>query len=301
MNRFKHILAIYNDADGDESVLDQACALAKRNAARLTVLEVLGDVTSLPAHVAERQRHLARIGRSIQQEGVEVVTNACVGTPFLEIIRQVLREKHDLVVMAAEGSEGFKSLVFGSTSMRLMRKCPCPVWIIKPGHAGSYARILAAIDPHPDDTGMDQLNFDIMDLATSLARQNQSELHIVHAWEFTAHDLDTLRSEVTEDLRNQMISDNERLRRKPLDRLLDQYALDDLPHQVHLVRGQPGAIIPKLAEEMEIDLIVMGTVCRTGLPGFIIGNTAELVLRQIECAILTLKPEGFVTPIRLDQ
>jgi len=44
----------------------------------------------------------------------------------------------------------------------------------------------------------------------------------------------------------------------------------------------------------------MGTVCRTGVAGFFIGNTAEDVLNQVESSVLTVKPDGFVTPIELD-
>jgi nucleotide-binding universal stress UspA family protein len=48
-----------------------------------------------------------------------------------------------------------------------------------------------------------------------------------------------------------------------------------------------------------IDLLVMGTVCRTGIAGFLIGNTAEEVLNQVDCSVLTVKPEGFETPVTL--
>jgi len=43
----------------------------------------------------------------------------------------------------------------------------------------------------------------------------------------------------------------------------------------------------------------MGTVARTGVPGFITGNTAESILNQLECSVLAIKPAGFVTPIEL--
>jgi nucleotide-binding universal stress UspA family protein len=46
-----------------------------------------------------------------------------------------------------------------------------------------------------------------------------------------------------------------------------------------------------------IDVLVMGTVCRAGIPGFIIGNTAERVLDAVDCSVLVVKPEGFVSPV----
>ena len=46
-------------------------------------------------------------------------------------------------------------------------------------------------------------------------------------------------------------------------------------------------------------VIVMGTVCRTGVAGLLIGNTAEVVLQQAECAVLAVKPDGFLSPVTL--
>ncbi|MBE0500573.1 MAG: universal stress protein [Desulfuromonadales bacterium] len=50
-------------------------------------------------------------------------------------------------------------------------------------------------------------------------------------------------------------------------------------------------------EKRKPDIVVMGTVARTGLPGLLIGNTAEFVLARISCSILAIKPQGFNTPV----
>jgi nucleotide-binding universal stress UspA family protein len=236
---------------------------------------------------------------SIRQEGTTLDTVVLTGTPFLEIIRQVLRKKHDLVVMTADSEAGYGDLFFGSTSMHLMRKCPCPVWVTKPGVRNGYARILAAVGPNPDDVVESELNIKIMDFATSLAHLNKSELHIVHTWEVTGKDTDTLGSEITDAIKARILHKHELAHREPLEGFLKRYNLTDLSHKIHLKRGAAESIIPQLADTIEVDLIVMGTICRTGIPGFIIGNTAELILRQVKCAVLTVKPEGFVTPVRL--
>lgn len=36
------------------------------------------------------------------------------------------------------------------------------------------------------------------------------------------------------------------------------------------------------------------------MTGFFIGNTAETVLAQVDCSVLSVKPEGFVTPVTLE-
>ena len=67
-----------------------------------------------------------------------------------------------------------------------------------------------------------------------------------------------------------------------------------------MLKGEAGILIPQLAQAKEVELIVMGTVNRAGIAGLLIGNTAEKVLRRVDCSTLTVKPERFVTPVLLD-
>ena len=88
-----------------------------------------------------------------------------------------------------------------------------------------------------------------------------------------------------------------------------QHAAADLPRlvrsfegrvtdeQARLHRGEPDAIIPEFVVAEGVDLMVMGTVARSGLAGLLIGTTAERVLRKLPCSVLTVKPDGFVSPI----
>ncbi len=312
MKRFKNILAIYNKEVGDEATLRRATSLARSNDARLTVAEVINLPDSLtpaseePARslakkrIAERREHLERLIVSVRQEGVDVRTEVLVGTAFLEITRAVLREHHDLVIMTAEEPSGLRRFLFGSTSMHLMRKCPCPVWVTKPGQGARYARVLAAVETFSSGEPQDALNTLIMDLATSLARTEDGELHVVHAWEMSPRDLETSRSEITPGIMDRLVRRNEEVHRDSVESLLSGYDLEGLHHHVHLVRGEARTAIPEVALQLQADVLVMGTVCRTGVPGFFIGNTAEDVLRQVDCSVLTVKPIGFVTPVTLE-
>lgn len=55
-----------------------------------------------------------------------------------------------------------------------------------------------------------------------------------------------------------------------------------------------------LARRLRVDCIVVGTVARTGIAGFIMGNNAETILERIDCSLLAIKPPGFVTPVTLE-
>lgn len=260
-------------------------------------MENLPDQESL--FVGERQKQLERLIAPARQEGIQATATILTGIPFIEIIRQVLHQKHDLLMMTADGKGMLLKLLFGSTSMHLMRKCPCPVWVTKPIQCSHYARILAAVDPLSSDVEHDALHIEIMDLATSLAGLEKSELHIVHAWEPTGNDLTTSRSEIAQAEMHRLLRKNRNAHKRQVERLLGHYPLEGLRHRIHIIRGEPGLVIPHLVAKKQIELIIMGTVCRTDVPGFFIGNTAETVLRQVDCAVLTLKPAGFVTPVTI--
>jgi universal stress protein E len=69
--------------------------------------------------------------------------------------------------------------------------------------------------------------------------------------------------------------------------------------QVHLLIGDPSEVIPEFANELGLDLIVMGTAARSGLAGLVHGNTAERVLQEVSCSILAIKPDDFNSPVQL--
>lgn len=82
-----------------------------------------------------------------------------------------------------------------------------------------------------------------------------------------------------------------------LNKLIQESALTENYDVAH-VRGSPDEVIPQFITENDIDILVMGTVGRSGIPGFVIGNTAENVLQNLNCSLIAIKPNGFMTPIK---
>ena len=311
MERFKNILVVTDGSPRSRGALDRAATLAEKNGAQLTALSILEslprdlqrlgavvDVADLwEVAVKERKQKVAGlIARSWKQNG-SVTAKVLGGSPFIEVIKEVLRQGHDLVMMAAEGEGGVKDALFGSTSTHLMRKCPCPVWVMKAGRRRQYARVLAAVNPVPADHDHNSLNLKIMELATSLSRLEMSQLHVVHVWTPVAKWLKFAGSRLTESELAKLERSNEEEHLNWFDELLAKVPLDGLNIQRHMLKGDASDLIPRLALRKGIDVIVMGTVCRAGVPGLFIGNTAEKVLRHVSCSVLTIKPEGFVSPI----
>ena len=152
MKRFKDILVVYDGSIGAEDALNQAMMLATANQAKLKVVDLAEEGRYSFNMLRERERRIQRLVPAIRSDSVDNVSaKVLVGTPFLEVIKEVLKEGHDLVIASAEGGSVVSAVFFGSTVTHLIRKCPCPVWIVKPGQAVPYGRILAAIDLKLDD------------------------------------------------------------------------------------------------------------------------------------------------------
>lgn len=325
MKRFKQILCVLDSDSPEKTTLERALTLAENNQARLKVVAVtpgmrtfvglpgVANPAGLLATVVNEQLQKLQSLLEPYRDEIGVETEVLQGTPFLQIIREVLRCGHDLVIKSPEQLD-FLDQLFGSNDMHLLRKCPCPVWLIKPSATKAYRCILAAVDvddslPADEAAVSRDLNHRILELASSVALADFAELHIVHVWDAPGEGL--MRGVLLNKPEAQVdtyIRQIENQRSRGLKTLVkevsagqDGKGLDYLKPKTHLLKGWARKEIPLIAKRIDADLLVMGTVARTGVPGFIMGNTAETILNQIDCSVLAIKPSGFATPVSLEE
>lgn len=312
MDRFKNVLVAVSPGHLDAPAMRSAIAFAVGNQAHLTVVDVIEPLPAWRRSVSveglmvdlqdlilgdrtQRLRQFVDMTGGTAKAKVEVKT----GKPAVEIIRHVLRYGCDLVIVGEHGPSRERAPGVSSGVMQLLRKCPVPVWALRNTQA-KMGRILALVDPDPSDPIRDGLNDLVLELATSMVQLADGELHVAHAWELPGEA--TLRSseyvglpETEIDLIVQAAHD---LHREQLAKLTVRCGIEDLGGRLHLLQGEPGVVLSDLAKRLKANLIVMGTVGRAGLSGLITGNTAETVLRSVECSVLAVKPRGFRSPIR---
>lgn len=324
MNRFQDILCVFPGGRPDSAALQRAVSLAENNQSRLKVVAVVAPISigmgmpeNGPISTELRVTKIKALEHDIDTavepylERVKIETGVLVGIQFLEIIREVLRHGHDLVIKVPEPQDWLDRFL-GSEDMHLLRKCPCPVWLIKPSVPGPLRRILASIDvshiyPADEMKARRSLNQQILEMASSLALANSAELHIVHAWQVVGENAMRIAMAMNPDLdADAYVEEVLQDRKSNLDELLQLVArnigaeaLESLKLRWHLIKGRARKEIPALTEELKADVLVMGTVARTGIPGIISGNTAESILNQIHCSVLAIKPAGFETPVTL--
>ena len=215
------------------------------------------------------------------------------GRPHIQVVQEVLRQDYDLVIKPI-GASGFLDRLFGRLDMRLLRYCPCPLWLSKGEAYGAFDNILAAVDAdvelsldnHTDNPpAKDALNRQILELAFSLCAGSKARLHIGHAWypPFLSP-FSRARANVPQKEIDAYITAVKRIHTSWLRRLMDQATswvgegvAESVGLKAHLPQGDPEVEIPKLISEVQADLVIMGTVARTGVSGLVMGNTAKTI------------------------
>ncbi|QDU89008.1 Universal stress protein E [Pirellulimonas nuda] len=308
MRRFQNILVAVDLSQADrlvsdvlplptEEAIERALWLAKLNAGRLhffSSLDVSPAVQRLiedsdqgvdPVLGAARetlQRAVERAGSM----GLAATMEVRFGKSWLEIIREVLRNNHDLVVAGTRHLGAMSGRLIGSTGIKLLRKCPCPVWITQPQPARDIKSILVAHDL----TGVGDR---AMELGCSMAQLHGARLHVLHGLD--VRELETVLSGRV--LENAAAERRTRATRH-LEDCLAHYEFVQ-PPQLHVVDCEPSAAVMTLVERHRIELLVMGTIARSGIAGIFIGNTAERLLPQVPCSVLAVKPDSFTSPVQL--
>lgn len=318
MKQINSIL-LYVDGELDPAVLDRSVHIAQVVGAELTLASVVkpcrsqasftGDSLDLDEVecllVQDRQQYLDEAVNSIDSPGIEIATRVLLGDPVDAIIRAVMMGEYDLLAKQPAPSHGLRQQLFGSIDMRLLRACPCPVAITHSKPGGYTGRAVTAVDYPGDDEAKARLNRALLDFAVFGLGTGFSEAYIVHAWSLYGESLLARgRGKLPPERFQEVVAQEQAKRQHWLENLIEEYRGSLTSKQavrfkpkLELLRGDPTIVIPQRVKELDADVLNLGTVSRTGLSGWLIGNTAEAILGRIECSAVTLKPEGFVSPV----
>lgn len=322
MKQFSNILCVLDPEKTMDTTIKQSMIIAENHQADISFMSVVKRSMSWRAAFQNsddyakeldklvEEKRLA-IERQVQSISPSMKPNIIVtsGIAFIDVIKHAITYQHDLVVKCAEDVDWMDRML-GSEDMHLLRKCPCPVLMLKPEQEGGFKNILATVDvcdnfeESDENRVQEQLNKQVLAYGAALS---SSEIHVGSAWEaygedllrhsaFTSQPKEAIDEYVEQEHRKCFIKLDKLIRE--MNHSLETAKVTPLKARLHLVKGTASKEIPLLEKNHDIDLIVMGTVGRVGIPGLIIGNTAESILEQTQCSVLAIKPEGFSTPVK---
>ena len=311
MRTFNSILYVTNGIFDETAGLKQALRFAVSSRETLDVLLVY------PALLKAQKAYTDTYSKYLEEQLSLALEKACealnldngkvpfriiqeevIIPPAIQVIRHVLREGYDLVIKEAEPREHGKG--FGAMDMTLLRKCPCTVWLARPVlHKQEKFRFAVAVDAESRDPSEKALSLRLLELSRSLADRFNGSLNILSCWEYEYEQFLRYKAwaNIPEEEHEKNVREADSDHQTLLKALIEESGIGS-NHKVFRMRGQPDILIPEFVEREHVDILVMGTVARTGILGFLIGNTAENIVNTMNCSLLALKPSGFVSPVK---
>ena len=299
----KRILVDIDATAAAHPALERALRLARRWGARLRIVDVLHLPGSALRYlrprmqeqlVSERRERLVEIQRGTTDLAVDV--DVLLGRPAPALIQEVLRSEHDLLIRShVRDTAARETRLYGSVDMQLFRDCPCPVLAVGPGAPRRAPRILAAVNADPDDPVEQRLNTKLLELGLLVTEAEGGSLTILQAWSVFGATM--VRSRTTAEEFTAYLDQTRDAARAGLKALTDPFGARLAEARIELRHGEAEDVIPEFVVAEGIDLVVMGTVARTGIAGLLIGNTAERLLQRLPCSVLAVKPDGFRSPL----
>ncbi|HCU64366.1 MAG TPA: universal stress protein UspE [Rheinheimera sp.] len=304
MATYQDVLVVLDPSQQEQKALARALELAEHTACRLTAFLSIYDfsyeMTTMlsgeeresmrQAVISDRELWISELVAPARAKGMAVAISVVWhNRPFEAIVNAVNQHQYDLVIKGTHNHDVLKSMIFTPTDWHILRKCPCPVLLVKEHAWPSQGKILAAVNAGSEQPHHIELNKRIILQAQAIAAMLQGEVHLVNAYPGTpVH----VAIEIPEFNPAEY---NDNMKHHHQQAVADLAAKFAIPtSQTHVLEGMPEDVIPRVAQNLDAEMLVIGTIGRTGLSAAIIGNTAEHVIDRLDCDVLALRPDAQV-------
>jgi universal stress protein E len=305
---FHNILVDVDVLEERHAALEAAIGLARHSRSKIKIVDCLGPIPAKARSfltpqleqelVDDRRARLDRLAYW-RCHGLSVETAVLRGIAGVELVREVARSGHDLLVRAYDRDLPGNAPSLSPVDVCLLRTCPCPVWLVRT-HAGKSApHVVAAVDTSTDDSAEQALNRQILDVAARLRDARHGALTVLHAWHLPGGDL--LQPRLAPHAHTDVALRTERTAHERTAALLLSCADRVGDARVKIVQGEPSEVIPIAAAELHADVLVMGSMVRKELAGFFMSNTAERVLWRWPGSVMVVKPLGIASPFSIEE
>jgi len=299
--RVRNILATTDLSKKSIAGVRYAVALAKKMGAAVVLLHVVELPTPPPmpgmrsVMLARRDSKLAKharvrlktLAKRESKGDLNLTPILCTGNPFYGIMTVARERTTDLIVIATHGYAGAKRVLLGSTTERVVRHAPCPVFTVPvrttPRRTGKIPplalnRILVPID-------FSKTAEAALQWAASLAAQSNAELILLHVVEKFP-----IGYILGHELMNETITLLMTQSEAELKRMAESLTKSTGMKASAVVRvGKPFKEICSTAQKIGANLIALTTRGHTGLKRVWLGSTAERIVRHASCPVLAVR------------
>lgn len=280
----KTVLVVLSPAHEPERVWAQAQAWARHLQLRLEVmLPVQAEAASAEAAVQQGRQWLqAWLRDAPAGTGQTVVLAPSWGDTVAHEARRLQADWLMLAGCAPDAGLAPELKV-------LLRQLPCPLYLVQRQQLPQ--RVAAAMGAGAEDTPHRLLNQTVLEYLQALVASVQGEARVLSALPNPV-ELVPLMGDVYAS--SYVGVDLEASYRENLQQQIAAFGL--AANALQLSPGRPDLVLPELVTREKIDCLLLGTVARKGLAAFWLGNTAEDVLPRVDCDVLLLRPQDYMTP-----
>ncbi len=252
------------------------------------------------AIVTKRQERMDGVVDRIKAAGIKhVEAKLRWGSELYEVIREVAEDNYELVIMTVRPRRGVVRGVQDCLCTGLCCQCPSSVLVMKNHSKLPLKRILVALEVENGTVRSDSLNTKILRTAGWVAAAYGSKLHVMYTLSPSEiKGAEARRASVdwdsyVEELRSEI--------QQICNSVLGESGQSLTAEHIHLLRGSSRAVIPQFVQQQSMSLVLMGTRVRNGRTGLLKGNTAEKIMDEVDCGVLIVKPDKFISPLLLDE
>ncbi|MEM8935093.1 MAG: universal stress protein [Pseudomonadota bacterium] len=223
------------------------------------------------------------------------------GEMATETINAAILRKAEIVVKLADHSAENSSPALGSVDKRLIRRCPAPTLILRQALRASPKIVVALDNPdnaiNPEDAY--EMSAEILQRSVDLAeRLDVGQITLLHmGWLVGMNYLTGPWSRMTgEEVAETVSAHNEKLStwlEGVAKRAGAKFAATGIQFATHVATGFGGKALAEAADDLDADILVIGSANRRGLQGLFFGNTAEGVIDHTKSALYVVKPSDF--------
>jgi universal stress protein E len=310
MSAYNNILVVLDPSAEKQKALNRAIELVRLQGGKLTAFLSVYDfsyemTTMLSGEERESMRQAVIKDRELwisdflaapRAGGINIdIKVVWHNRPFEAVVLAVLEDDYDLVIKGTHDHDVLKSMIFTPTDWHILRKCPCPVLLVKDHDWPQGGNIIAAVNAGSEQQHHLSLNQRVITKALQMAKMLKAQTHLVNAYPGTPVNI---AIEIPEFNPQEYNSTMKHHHMDAVSALAKQYDIDE--QHCHVKEGMPEDALPGLAAELDAEMVIIGTIGRTGFSAAIIGNTAEHVIDRLDCDVLAVKPADFVCPIHKD-
>jgi universal stress protein E len=295
----KILIVVPPGAGTATSAVGRAASIAARGKAELELLAVMHDphLEGYLGHaevyaplrerlLAERRSELEQLAAELRGRGLRCSAEVLWTHAASEAVARAAVQSEAALVVIQPQEQGRR---LSHDDWRLVSICPGPVLVAR-GAETPYSKIIAAVDPgrsHHKPAGLDLA---ILNEAQAMRDVYDAQLEVLHCFtpltEFASDS--ALDGVLIADVQQTLEAD----RRQDMKELVEQAGLP--AEFAEVLTGRPADVLIDRGKGNGAELIVLGTVSRGPIRSFLLGSTAERVLRAEGGAdVLVVKPPGF--------